>query len=96
MSDPISVAMLKTDGKRIMDVTHVTPGPKIGFILNALLEEVLENPKLNSEEYLDKRAVELVNLPINELESLGKSGENKKKEAENQSKEEIHRKYHVS
>lgn len=96
MTDPISVAMLKTDGKRIMDVTHVTPGPKIGFTLNALLEEVLENPKLNNEEYLDKRAVELINLDIKELESLGRSGENKKKEAESHNKEEIHKKYHVS
>jgi tRNA nucleotidyltransferase (CCA-adding enzyme) len=96
MTDPVSVGMLKTDGKRIMDVTHVTPGPKIGHILNTLLEEVLEDPKLNTEEYLDKRSLELINLPENELISLGKQGAIKKTKAENESVEEIRRKYHVS
>lgn len=96
MVDPVSVGMLKTDGKRIMDVTHVTPGPKIGYVLNALLEEVLEDPSLNTEEYLDKRSVELVNLPDKELEDLGKQGIMKKNEAENENIEQIHKKYHVS
>jgi hypothetical protein len=48
--------MLKIDGKRLMEVTHETPGPKIGYTLSALLEEVLEDPKLNTAEYLEKRA----------------------------------------
>jgi tRNA nucleotidyltransferase (CCA-adding enzyme) len=96
MVDPVSVAMLKTDGKHIMEVTHVTPGPKIGYILNALLEEVLENPALNTDEYLDKRSIELVNLPEKELEELGKQGIIKKNEAENENLEQIHKKYHVS
>ncbi|MBU1956404.1 CCA tRNA nucleotidyltransferase, partial [Patescibacteria group bacterium] len=33
MRAPVSVQMLKIDGATIMDVTHETPGPKIGFIL---------------------------------------------------------------
>jgi actin-related protein len=88
--------MLKTDGKRLMEVTHVTPGPKIGYILNALLEEVLEDPKLNTAEYLDKRALELISLPDKELETLGKQGQIKKEEVENENLEEIRKKYHVS
>jgi tRNA nucleotidyltransferase (CCA-adding enzyme) len=56
MRDPVSVGMLKIDGNRIMEVTRETPGPKIGFVLHALLEEVIENPKLNTEEYLENRA----------------------------------------
>lgn len=94
--DPVSVGMLKTDGKRLMEVTHVTPGPKIGYILNALLEEVLEDPKLNTAEYLDKRALELISLPDKELETLGKQGQIKKEEVENENLEEIRKKYHVS
>lgn len=37
-----------------MKYTEEAPGPKIGFILHALLEECLENPTLNTEEYLKK------------------------------------------
>ncbi len=96
LMNPVSVAMLKIDGKRIMEVTHVTPGPKIGSVLNVLLEEVLENPKLNTEEYLEKRSIELISLPEKELEKLGKQGENKKKQAENENIDEIRKKYHVS
>jgi poly(A) polymerase/tRNA nucleotidyltransferase (CCA-adding enzyme) len=96
LRDPVSVGMLKIDGKRIMDVTHVTPGPKIGFTLNALLEEVLENPKLNTEEYLENKAKELINLPEKELRKLGESGKQKKEKAEKDNIEEIHKKYHVS
>lgn len=96
LRDPVSVNMLKIDGKRIMEVTHVTPGPKIGFVLHALLEEVLEDPKLNTEEYLEKKAQELIILPEKELEALGKQGKSKQAEAENENIEEIRKKYHVS
>ncbi len=96
LRDPVSVAMLKINGKRIMDVTHVTPGPKIGSVLNVLLEEVLDNPKLNTEAYLEKKAQELIALPEKQLETLGKQGADRKKEAENENIEEIRKKYHVS
>ena len=39
MRDPISVGMLKTDGQKIMALLKISPGPKVGQILNALLEE---------------------------------------------------------
>src|SRR5690606_18066639 len=42
LRSPLSVGMLKIDGKRLMEISHETPGPKIGHTLNALLEEVLE------------------------------------------------------
>lgn len=96
LRDPISVKMLKIDGKRIMDVTHVTPGPKIGHVLNALLEEVLEDPKLNTSEYLEKRAVELIELPEKDLEKLGAEAKEKKEGIEEGNIEEIRKKYHVS
>lgn len=96
LRDPISVNMLKIDGKRIMEVTHATSGPKIGSVLHALLEEVLENPKLNTEEYLENKAKELINLPEKELEALGKQGKLKREEAESENVEEIRKKYHVS
>jgi len=86
MRDPISVGMLKIDGKGVMDVTHETPGPKIGYILNALLEEVLEDPKLNTEEYLQGRASDLSKLDDFELIALALKG---KTEKQNREEEEI-------
>ena len=95
LRDPISVAMLKTDGSRIMDKFHVEPGPKIGYALHALLEEVLEDPKLNTEEYLDKRSEELLALPIEELKELGESGKKRREVEEEKEIQEILEKHHV-
>jgi tRNA nucleotidyltransferase (CCA-adding enzyme) len=86
LQDPISLKMLKTNGKRIMDVTQETPGPKIGFVLHALFDEVLEDPLKNTEEYLDKQAALLVKLSIEELKALGESG---KKEMEGKNEEKV-------
>jgi len=96
LRDPVSVGMLKIDGKDIMNVTHVTAGPKVGQILNALMEEVLEDPKLNTEEYLKGRAIELSKMSDSELIQLAEKGKAKKEELEQENIEEIHRKYHVS
>jgi tRNA nucleotidyltransferase (CCA-adding enzyme) len=95
MRDPISVGMLKIDGKRIMEVTRETPGRKIGYVLHALLEEVLEDPKLNTAEYLEKRAVELITLPEAELKALGEKGKEIQEQEEEKKVEEIRKKYHV-
>lgn len=84
--DPISVGMLKIDGAKIMEVTQETPGPKIGYILYALLEEVLEEPKKNTSEYLEGRAQELITLSISELAELGKKG---KESGEAEEKKEL-------
>jgi len=82
MKDPISVKMLKIDGNRIIEVTRETPGPKIGFILNALMEEVLDDPKLNIPEYLENKTKELIELPIEDLKTLGEKGKNKTEKLE--------------
>lgn len=74
LKDPISLKMLKTEGKRLMDVTQETPGPKIGYVLHALFDEVLDNPEKNTEEYLDKQAKELMRLSVEELKVLGEAG----------------------
>lgn len=96
LRDPISVAMLKIDGKRIMEVTHETPGPKIGYILNSLLEEVLEDPKLNTTEYLESKAQMLIKIDIKDLKKLADDAKEKKEVKEEEDLEEIRKKYHVS
>jgi putative nucleotidyltransferase with HDIG domain len=95
LRDPISVAMLKTDGNRIMEKFHVKAGPKIGFSLHALLEEVLEDPSKNTEEYLDQKTEALLALPEKELRELGESGKKRREEAEEQEIREILEKHHV-
>ncbi len=95
LRDPISVKMLRIDGKMIMDKLNIQPGPKIGYILNALMEEVLEDPKLNTEEYLSNRAIDLNKMENDELIKLSEAGKNKKYQAEEKELEEIRQKHRV-
>lgn len=95
LRDPISVGMLKIDGSKIIEVAKLEPGPKIGFILHALLEEVLENPKLNTGEYLEKRTGEMAKLSETNLKKLGAIGKDKKVQAEEAELEKIRSRHHV-
>ncbi|OGG92993.1 hypothetical protein A2609_02040 [Candidatus Kaiserbacteria bacterium RIFOXYD1_FULL_47_14] len=96
LRDPISVSMLKTDGNRLMEKFHAKPGPRIGAVLNALLEEVLDNPGLNTEEYMDKRAEELFGMSEEELQKLGESGKQRRESVEDEEMKHIFDKHHVS
>ena len=95
LRDPISVGMLAIDGKKIMEVTRETPGPRVGWILHALLEEVLEDPTLNTPQYLEKRALELSEIDNTKLKSLGDTGKQKKEEEEEREVKEIREKHWV-
>ena len=95
LRDPISVSMLKINGREIIKNLGIEPGPKVGAILHALLEEVLEDPKLNTKEYLEKRSAELNIMGEKELETLGKEGKNKKDEKNKEKVDEIRGKFHV-
>jgi hypothetical protein len=95
LRDPISVGMLKIDGKRIMEVANIAPGPKIGLILNALLEEVLDDPKLNTVEYLEEKTKKLLELPEKDLKILAEKGQEKRDEADEKDIQEIRGKHYV-
>ena len=92
---PVSVGMLKIDGAKIIALTGENPGPRIGFILHALLEEVLDDPERNTKEYLEQKASELSALPEKELAALGEGGKEKRKEEEEREITEIRTRYHV-
>ena len=96
LRDPISVSMLKTDGNRIMSKFHVKAGPRLGWVLNSLLEDVLDDAKNNTEEYLDKKTKELLELPDNELKAMGDSGKQKRDEKEEEELQKISEKHHVA
>jgi len=95
LRDPISVGMLKTDGGHIMETFHVNPGPKIGYVLNALLEEVLDEPTRNTKDYLDTRTEELLKMPEVELQKLGEAGKARREAAEDEEIQHIMEKHHV-
>ncbi len=95
MRDPISVGMLKLDGQKIMTITNENPSPRIGWILHALFEEVLEDPTLNSVEYLTSRANELAKDDCENLRRLGEAGKERKDEKEQGEITAIRQKYRV-
>ena len=95
LRDPISVGQLAIDGNYLMEVLHMKPGPRMGFILNALLEEVLEDPAKNTKEVLSRIVIELDKLNDGELKKLGEKGKEKKEELEQVEIEKLHKKHGV-
>lgn len=95
LRQPTSVAMLKIGGDDVIRETGLMPGPKIGFILHALLEEVLENPSLNDKEFLVKRTKELGEMKDSELKKLGEKSKGKLAGLEEQAIKEIRDKHWV-
>lgn len=96
MRDPISVKMLKMNGDIMIGEMGLKPGRKMGWVLHALLEEVLDDPTLNTREYLEKRALDLYALADAQLQKLGQAGQEKKEEQEFQEVKKLNRKHKVA
>jgi tRNA nucleotidyltransferase (CCA-adding enzyme) len=95
LRDPISVGQLAIDGTFLMTELNMKPGPRIGWILHALLEEVLENPAINNTEILRDRALEFNQLSDTLLRQKGTQGKQKKEEEEEKEVEELRKKHRV-
>lgn len=95
LADPISVGMLKIDGNDLIEKVGVSRGPKIGMILNALLETVLDEPKLNTTEYLTDKAAELNKLSESELNKMSAKGKEVREAKQKEQTTEINKKYGV-
>jgi len=95
LRDPISVSLLKIDGKRIMEVCSIGAGPRVGNILYALFNEVMKDPKKNESSILENMATELNKLDDVKLEILGEEGRNIKENIETKDIVSIRNKYHV-
>lgn len=93
--DPIHPKMLKIKGDTVMELLHIPPGPKVGQLLSVLLEEVLDDPTLNTEEYLHARVKELAAHSEKELKALAERAKEKKEEFESGIEENIKRKYYI-
>ncbi len=54
-----SVKDLKVNGRDVMRVLGIKPGPRVGEILETLFEEIMEDVSKNKKEYLIKRIKEM-------------------------------------
>ena len=93
--NPISVGQLAIDGEYMMEVLHVKPGPRMGWILSALLEEVLDDPTKNTESHLSELVHSLDMLGDPELKTLGERGKEKKDKLEEEEVKKLHMKHGV-
>jgi poly(A) polymerase/tRNA nucleotidyltransferase (CCA-adding enzyme) len=60
LHQPFSITDLEVNGNDLMQELNLQPGPKLGEILKALFEEVLDNPELNTKEQLLAEAKKLL------------------------------------
>ena len=74
----------------------IAPGPRMGWILNALLEEVLDAPEKNTVEHLSELVKSLNMLGDDELRTLGERGKEKKEELEEEEVAKLHKKHGVN
>lgn len=93
--DPITVGMLKVDGKDIMEALDLKPGPRVGHILAALFEEVLDEPEKNTKEQLLARAKELNDLGEEELTKIRKEAQERARAVNEEEAGKIKKKYYV-
>lgn len=95
LRDPISVKQLKINGDYLIKDIGIKPGPRMGHILNVLLEEVLDNPKLNETEILKARVLELDKLDDKNLAILANKAKETKENLEEQEVKKLHMKHNV-
>lgn len=95
LRDPISVSQLVIDGRYLMETLHMKPGPRMGWILHALLEEVLDNPAINTLEQLHERALDLNEQSDETLKKLGEKGKEQKEAANDAEIGELRKKHKV-
>ncbi len=95
LRDPVSVGMLKIDGVRLMEIGQ-SAGPRIGWILHALLEEVLDEPAKNTAVYLESRALEMMSMDDELLKKLGEQGKDRRVSEDEAAVALLRKKHHVS
>lgn len=93
--EAVKVTMLQLHGDDVMKILGIGPGPKVGHVLNALLEEVLDDPAKNERAYLERQTLELGKLTDEELIKLREQAESRVELLEDQREQEIKKKYYV-
>lgn len=94
LRDPLSVSMLQIDGNTLIGKGE-RPGPRIGWILHALFEEILDDPSKNTLEYLETRTEALMLLDDDALRVLGEGGKERRNDEEKAAIEDLRAKHGV-
>ncbi len=94
--DPISSKMLKINGTDVMRILKIKPGPKVGQILDILLKYVLDDPKKNKKEILEKEIKKLGRKKEKELTLLAEKARKEIKEIEIKRDKMTKKKYWVT
>lgn len=94
--DPISVKMIKVNGEDIMKILKLKPGPKVGQVLDILLSYVLESPKKNEKEFLEKEIKKLGKLSDGKLKKLAEEAKKEREKLEIKRDEMTKKKYWVT
>lgn len=93
--DPLHPKMLALRGDDVMRILNIPAGPKVGQILFILLDAVLDDPKRNTREYLEKKIKELGDMSENELARAAAEARRKRDEAEERIERGMKDKYYV-
>ena len=95
LREPVTPGVLALDGKELMRELALTPGPRIGNLLHALLGEVLDDPTKNTKERLIERAKEIAKLSDDDIVALGEAGKVRRFEEDEEQMAAIRKKYGV-
>lgn len=94
--DAISAKMLKVSGDDVMRILKISPGPKVGWILNILLRDVLADAGKNNKEYLEREIKRLGRLKEETLEEEAEKAKEDIEKIEMKKDEMTKKKYWVA
>ena len=87
--------MLKINGEDVMKILGIAPGPKVGHVLEVLMQEVIDEPAKNDRAYLESRISDLGKLSDEGLVKIAETAESKIELAEDERISSIKAKYYV-
>jgi poly(A) polymerase/tRNA nucleotidyltransferase (CCA-adding enzyme) len=94
--DPLSVKMLKVTGNDVISQLGISPGPKVGYILDILLRYVLDDPKKNVTKWLSQKMSQLAECNIVTLEKMSQSARKEREDLEMKKDKMTKKKYWVT
>ncbi len=95
LREPVSLKEMILKGDDVMKVLTIPPGPKIGWILYILFEEILDDPSKNNYDYLAGKAIQLGKLDNETLKKLAEKSKQAYEQLLSEEEEEIKKKYYV-
>jgi hypothetical protein len=78
-----------------MRILKIRPGPKVGRIIEVLMQDVLDEPSKNTRENLELRIKNLGKLTDEELAEIAEDAEKKVEMVEDERISELKAKYYV-